>query len=88
MGSILGGLKAGAVATSSSRALSRSFNALILLSFKSDVIAALETNVVRAVLVGVPRVVGEYCFSTLLYPGIPFYDFVRTSSSPSSSPSL
>ncbi len=81
MGSILGGLKAGAVASIFFAGSASAFNALILLSFRSDVITYLDStspsqcsSAVTAGLVGS----GEYCFSTLLYPGIPFYDFVRT----------
>jgi hypothetical protein len=80
LGSIVGGLKAGIVASLYFAGSASLFNALILLSFKSDVIAYLETNsptqcssAVAAGLAGS----GEACFSTLLYSGIPFYDFVR-----------
>ncbi|MDA4114153.1 MAG: hypothetical protein OK474_08925 [Thaumarchaeota archaeon] len=80
MGSILAGLKAGAAASLYFAASVSVFNALILLSFKSDVLAALETSSPQCSTTIPAGQVGsaQYCFSELLFPGIPLYDFVRT----------
>lgn len=80
MGSILGGVKAGVVASLFFAASVSVFNVLILLSFKNDVLAALETTATNQCSSALSAGVGsaEYCFSTLIYPGIPLYDFVRT----------
>lgn len=74
MGSILAGLKAGAVGTLYFAASVSVFNALVLLSFKGDVIAALQADVTATCST---TAAAENCFSTLLSPGIPLYDFVR-----------
>ena len=79
MGSILAGLQAGAVAGLYFAASVSVFNVLILLSFKSDVFAALETTTQCSTAVPAGQVGSvQYCFSQLLFPGIPLYDFVRT----------
>ena len=79
MGSIVAGLKAGAVASFYFAASVSVFNVLILLSFKNDVFAALETNSQCSATVTAGQVGSvQYCFSELLFPGIPLYDFVRT----------
>lgn len=70
MGSVLGGLKAGSVSSLWFAGSVSVFNALVLLSFKSATLGTLATYAQCAV--------PESCFSTLLFPGIPLYDFVRT----------
>jgi len=70
LGSLLGGFKAGIVAGAWLAGSVSVFNALVLLSFKSATLTALGT---------VQDCNGdvEGCFSRLLYPGIPEYDFFR-----------
>ena len=80
MGSIIGGLKAGTVASLYFAGSASVFNALILLSSKSEVISYIETNSPAQCSAAVPAGLagsGEACFSTLLYSGIPQFDFIR-----------
>lgn len=71
MGSAVAGLKAGSVASLYFASAVSLFNILILLSFKSQVLSYLAQDPQCAASVNA-------CFSTVIFPGIPLYDFVRT----------
>jgi len=71
LGTFIGGAKAGVVASVWFAGSVSAFNALILLVFKSDAIRLLNTYSQCAGT-------AESCFSSLLFPGIPEYDFLRT----------
>jgi hypothetical protein len=71
LGTLIGGAKAGVVASVWFAGSVSALNALILLIFKSNTISLLGTYSQCAGR-------AESCFSTLLYPGIPEYDFLRT----------
>jgi len=79
LGSLLGGVKAGAVASLWFAGSISVFNALVLLSFKSTTISLLSTYS-QCSGSGSASQTGsaESCFSTLLFPGVPQYDFLRT----------
>ena len=52
-------------------------NVLVLLAFKNDVFAAVETNSQCSATVTAGQVGSvQYCFSELLFPGVPLYDLV------------
>ncbi len=76
MGSFLGGLKAGVFGSIYLAASISVFNALVLLSFKGEVLSALASS--TSLQCSSPPAATQSCFNDLLVPGIPEYDFVRT----------
>ena len=79
MGSVLGGAKAGAVGSLWLAGSVSLFNALVLVYFKNSTLSLLSTYSQCSALGPASQAgTAERCFSTLLYPGIPIYDFVRT----------
>jgi hypothetical protein len=80
VGSVIAGAKAGAVASLCFAGSISLFNILLLLSSKSQALAYLQQNYSDCAGNGATSVVGsaEYCFSNLVFPGVPLYDFVRT----------
>lgn len=79
MGSAIAGAKAGAVASLCFAGSISVFNILLLLAFKSQAISYLMQDYSDCAGNGAANVVGsaEYCFSNLVFPGVPLYDFVR-----------
>lgn len=71
MGSALAGVKAGAVASLYFAGSIAAFNALLLLAFESQVLSFLAQD---SGCTASPT----DCFATIIFPGIPLYDFVRT----------
>jgi len=72
VGSFIGGAKAGAVASLYFAGSISLFNILVLFAFKNEVTSYLAQN--YSTCAGT----AEACFSTLVFPGVPLYDFVRT----------
>jgi hypothetical protein len=79
VGSTLAGAKAGVVASLFFAGSISLFNILLLYSFKNQTLAYLATNYTNCSARGPASVSGtaEYCFSNLIFPGVPLYDLLR-----------
>jgi hypothetical protein len=80
VGSALAGAKAGAFASLYFAGSISLFNILLLFSFKNQALSYLATNFQSCSNNGPATVAGtaEYCFSNLIFPGVPLYDFARS----------